>query len=430
MKKFCLARRTDCRFIVLIAITLPALAGAARIAPRGLAACDAPLDGVAVFSPDGPVNPAVSIAAPSLAAALAAQPLPDSLPPPAALPRTLAAASVNPARPRRRKKAARPEKSGSTRAASELQRLGKTPQSSLGAAFDGSSLAASENVTEEYQSLWKGNSDASLRAADPPELRELRKYKILLVPGILSGAFIRLGNHPAWPGRRYFGDQIDWLEQMGLDYEVVDVQTMRSFEHNAPIVARAIATSVKPVLAVTHSWGGRILLHALISRPDLRARVRGWIPVQVPFSGSHIADFPAIGAVSNLLRLFGGSKETVLAMSTARSREYCERHREDIAEILRVVPAVAFASWVNPAAPRWLAFANPLLQWAWEAVSRRGGRNDILIPVESAVLPGLPYVAVPGVDHLAPFIETPAPFDRVRFLKTLLTMVLRRVPAR
>ncbi len=407
----------------------PPLAGAARVAPLGRAAVDAPLGAVARFSPDGTARPVAPITAPGLAAAHAAQPLPVSLPPPAALPRALAAASVNPARPRGRKKAARPAKNGAPRAASDLQLLATAPESNLDATFDGSGLAASEDVTEEYQSRWKGSSDASLRASDPPELRELRKYKILLVPGILSGAFIRMGNHPAWPGRRYFGDQIDWLERMGLDYEVVDLQTLRSFEHNAPIVAHSIEISAKPVLAVTHSWGGRILLHALISRPDLRARVRGWIPVQVPFGGSHIADLPAIGAVSNLLRLFGGTKETVLALTIARSREYCERHRKEIAEVLRAVPTVAFASWVDPSAPRWLAFANPLLQWVWKAVSRRGGRNDILIPVESAVLPGMSYVAVPGVDHLAPFIETPAPFDRVRFLKTLLTMVLHRAPA-
>lgn len=309
-----------------------------------------------------------------------------------------------------------------------LTSLSEKPAETLAAAFDGAGPAAKGDATGEYLSLMAGPPGASLRAADPPELRELRQYKVLLVPGFFSGAFIRLGNRTAWPGRRYFGDQIDWLKKMGIEYELADVHTLRNAEDNAPVIARAIESSPKPILAVTHSMGGNLLLHALITRPGLRARVRGWAPVQAPFLGSHVAGVPGAGAVAAVLRLFGGSWKTISDMSPAGARTYYRRHREEIDAVLRAVPVVAFASWIDTSAPRWLGMINPAAKWAWNAISRRGGRNDALIPVESASLPGMTRVEVPGVDHLTPFVETGVPFDRERFLKTMLTMVLRRSP--
>ena len=151
--------------------------------------------------------------------------------------------------------------------------------------------------------------------------------------------------------------------------------------------------------------------------------------MQAPFLGSHIADLASSRGAASLLWLFGGTRETADAMTTARAREYQKRHRKAIAAVLRAVPVVAFASWVDTSAPRWLLLVNPLLKWTWDAISRSGGRNDILVPVKSAVLPGMAFIAVPGVDHLAPFVDTQTAFDRVRFLKTLLTMLLRREPA-
>lgn len=384
---------------------MPAVAGRApawtapNLAAPGLAAFTAPM------SPDALAVPALG-AAPVFAA---------PLPVPAAL-MSAPSAAVAPKGP-----VGRP-------IVPALASLSEKPSETLAVAFDGAGPAAKGDATEEYLSLMAGPPGASLRAADPPELRELRKYTVLLVPGFFSGAFIRLGNRTAWPGRRYFGDQIDWLEKMGIEYEMADVHTLQSAERNAPVIARAIESSSKPILAVTHSMGGNLLLHALITRPDLRARVRGWAPVQTPFLGSHVAGVPGVGAAAALLRLFGGTGKTVADMTPAGARAYYRRHRKEIAAVLRAVPVVAFASWVDTSAPRWLGVINPAAKWAWNAISRRGGRNDALIPVDSASLPGMARVEVPGVDHLTPFVETGVPFDRARFLKTMLTMVLRRAP--
>ncbi|MBI2787125.1 MAG: hypothetical protein HYX59_00455 [Elusimicrobia bacterium] len=419
--------------LLLALAALPSFAGAAPLAIVP-ASGRAPVAGAAIGasgltvsfsaplgSAPGPLPSGPLLLAPALAA-----------PSPSALKPAIAAAAASPSRPAAKAAPALP-------AAADLRRLGQAlqpkagaaaPAEGLTAAFDGAVPAAKGDVTAEYLSLMEAPPGASLRAADAPELRELRKYKVLLVPGFFSGAFIRLGDHALWPGRRYFGDQIDWLERMEIDYELADVHTLQSVEHNAPVIARAIESSDKPVIAVTHSMGGNLLLHALVTRPDLRARVRGWAPVQTPFLGSHVAGLPGVGGAASVLRFFGGTGKTVRAMTPEGARAYHRRHRRAIAAVLRAVPVVAFASWVDTSAPRWLGLVNPLAKWAWDAVSRRGGRNDILVPAASAVLPGMAHVSVPGVDHLTPFVDAQVPFDRVRFFKTLLTMVLRREPAR
>ena len=413
---------TPGRLLALIALTLPSLAGATTVVlPSGAGrarAWTAPqlaTPGLAVFSAPMSPSPLALTPAPVFAApAVAAAPLPV----PAALAIAPAVAAA-PAKAVETRKAKGPAK----RAAAAASADEKEPD--FGALFDGSNLAAKDDVTADYHKGMSRLEGLSLRSADALDINELRKHKVVFVPGFLSGAFIRLGSRTFWPGRRYFGDQIDWLNRMGVEYEMADAHRADR-RGERPVVARAIENTSKPVLVVTHSMGGRILLEALIKRPELRERVRGWVPVQVPFLGSHIAGLPAIGGLSHLLRLFGGTKETVRAMTPERSREYYRRHRKEIAAVLRAVPTVAFASWVNTRAPRWLILANPVLKWTWDAVSRRGGRNDILVPAASAVLPGMAFVAVAGIDHLTPFVDAQVPFDRVRFLKTMLEMVLRR----
>ena len=59
---------------------------------------------------------------------------------------------------------------------------------------------------------------------------------------------------------------------------------------------------------------------------------------------------------------------------------------------------------------------------------RRGMDNDGLVPVESAVLPGSDYIKLRGVDHMVPVMDVDAvlKFDRRRFTKTLLLMIISR----
>ncbi|MCX5793115.1 MAG: tyrosine-protein phosphatase, partial [Elusimicrobia bacterium] len=60
-----------------------------------------------------------------------------------------------------------------------------------------------------------------------------------------------------------------------------------------------------------------------------------------------------------------------------------------------------------------------------------GIKSDGLVPVDSELLPGASQIAVEGLDHLATVLKVDKPvFNRVYFLKTLLTMLMEKgVPA-
>jgi hypothetical protein len=59
---------------------------------------------------------------------------------------------------------------------------------------------------------------------------------------------------------------------------------------------------------------------------------------------------------------------------------------------------------------------------------REGIRSDGLVPIDAAVLPGMDFVKVSGVDHFAPVMPALRRFDRVRMTKALL--IALRAPFR
>ncbi len=58
-------------------------------------------------------------------------------------------------------------------------------------------------------------------------------------------------------------------------------------------------------------------------------------------------------------------------------------------------------------------------------MSRQGIRSDGLVPTEAAVLPGMDFVKVSHVDHIAPVMPALERFDRVRMTQALLLLALR-----
>jgi hypothetical protein len=279
-------------------------------------------------------------------------------------------------------------------------------------------MPAPVNVTPDYRAAWS-NPDAAL------DLAELRKTKVLLVPGFLTGPLLRMGQLPGWKGHRYFGELMDWLKSNKIDYELVPVHTGQSFAHNGAIIADSIANSKKKVLVVSHSKGGRDTLEALISRPDLRPRVRAWVPVQAPFRGTPLAGLNGLRMFAYLLPMFGGSKDSGLSLSERDSREYYLANEKEIADIISAIPIVAFTSYVSEAPLHWLKAVRPVFKWTWRAIRARAGRNDSMVPAASAALPGMRFVSAPEVDHFSPFLKTPRVFDRLRMIKSLLALVLK-----
>jgi hypothetical protein len=240
----------------------------------------------------------------------------------------------------------------------------------------------------------------------------LRRHKVLLVPGYFGDV------DPA-----YFADHLKWLGSLGVERERIRVSSRNSVAVNAPIVAAAIRGSAKPVLLITHSKGSVDALEALRADPTLRAKVKGWISLQGAFLGSPLADMMLDGSLLDpvvaiaILEFLGGSRASAQGLTTKASRAYANEHAAAIEALLRELPAIAFASALD-GAPGKRARTN--LDIPYVLMSRLGIRSDGLVPVDAAVLPGMDFVRIAGVDHIATVMPALEPFDRVRMTKALL----------
>ena len=240
----------------------------------------------------------------------------------------------------------------------------------------------------------------------------LRRHKVLLVAGYF-GDF----------DPNYFADQLKWLASMGVEREKVAVKSRQSVPINAPIIATAIRDSLKPVILITHSKGSVDSLEALRAEPSLRTKVKGWISLQGAFFGSPVADMLLDGSQLDplvavlILGYLGSTKESAQGLTTSASLTYYRNHKAVIDQVVREVPAIAFASALDTAPG---TRPNTTLEIPHELMARRGIRNDGLVPLDAAVLPGMDFVKVSGVDHIAPVMPALQRFDRVRMTKALL----------
>ena len=81
------------------------------------------------------------------------------------------------------------------------------------------------------------------------------------------------------------------------------------------------------------------------------------------------------------------------------------------------VPVIAVATLKDPVDGKWDTNMKPFR----DAMYERGTRNDGLVPVDSAVLPGAAIVRLEGLDHGVTIRASKTiPLDRVKFSKALL----------
>lgn len=271
--------------------------------------------------------------------------------------------------------------------------------------------AGGADLTRDFVDAY--SSDCAFGAA---HAQMLRRHQVLLVPGYFSDL-----------NPNYFAEQLRWLASIKVDRKKVAVRSGQSVAVNGPIVAAAIRESTLPVILITHSKGSVDALEALRADPSLQKKVKGWVSLQGAFFGSPVADIlldgsvldPLIAAV--ILGYLGGTKEAAQGLTTGASRAYYRDHKAAIGVVLREVPAIAFASRLDEAPG---ARTRTLLEIPGELMARAGIRSDGLVPTEAAVLPGMDFVKVAGVDHIAPVMPALERFDRVRMIKALLLLAL------
>lgn len=254
-------------------------------------------------------------------------------------------------------------------------------------------------------------------------LKALRGYEVLLVPGYLGNLY-----------PDYFIDQLRWLASAGVPHRKIDIAAGNNIEVNGALIATALHAATRPVLLITHSKGSVDTLHALLSEPALRGKVKGWISLQGAFLGSPVADKLLDGSLLNpllatlVLNFFGSTQASAQGLTTAQSLAYYRKHSAAIERLLREVPVIAFASALDtPPGPE----PRSSLEIPYDMMAREGIRNDGLIPLDAAVLPGMDFVKLSGVDHIAPVMPARLPFNRVRMTQALLLTLplpLRTLP--
>ena len=275
----------------------------------------------------------------------------------------------------------------------------------------------------------------ALRAADQglgeAEKAELRKCKVLLVRGFLTGAYVapfEVFGRKINIGR-YFSDQMEALRELGVEYSMADIDSVMSPGHNAAKLALEIRNSEKPVIIISHSDGGMYALQALVENPGLAGRVRGFIPLQAPFRGTPVADL--IGgnrvlsaAMSKILGHFGGTMEALESLRPGERGGYQEANKGSVSDLVSRMNIISFASWKAEKHSRF----DTLLEIPRDLMLERGLDNDGLVPVDSAILPGADYIKVEGVDHVVTVMSSDAimKFDRRAFTRALLALLISR----
>jgi hypothetical protein len=263
------------------------------------------------------------------------------------------------------------------------------------------------DLTRAYLSDYK--DDCAFGAA---HVAALRRHQVLLVPGYMSDL-----------NPDHFTDHMRWLDSIGVAHKKLAIRSGHSVEINSAVIVAAVRASVKPVILIAHSKGAIDTLDALLTEPSLRTKVAGWISLQGPYFGSPVADKLLDGSLLNplfanvILGFFGGTRDAAQGLTTGASQAYYRARAAAIGKLLRDVPAVAFASIIESAPG---ASASTALYIPQDMLARDGIRNDGLVPLDSAVLPGMDFVKVAGVDHIAPVTSAEQPFDRVRMTKALL----------
>jgi hypothetical protein len=275
----------------------------------------------------------------------------------------------------------------------------------------GAALAhAANDLTRPYLTAYYDNC-----AFGTAHVQALRAYRVLLVPGYLGDLY-----------PDYFNDHLRWLTALGVEHQKLPIRSGDRSAINGPIIATAIRQSSKPVILITHSKGSVDTLEALLADAGARAKVKGWLSLQGTFFGSPVADKLLDGSVINpliasvILAYLGGTRESALDLTTGAAQAYYRKHAAAIGPLLREVPVIAFASAVDGTRSEQPSTA---LEIPYELMAREGIRNDGLVPLDAAALPGMDFVKVTGVDHIAPVMPARQPFNRVRMTQALLLML-------
>jgi len=267
------------------------------------------------------------------------------------------------------------------------------------------------------------------RATDS-QIEELQHLKVLLVPGFLSDLAPQLKSFPfsKYIGiRGQFADHVAALEDWGVDYELLEIESEDTPERNAARLRDFIQTSSEEYIIISHSKGSIDALDAFIRYPEIRTRIKYWLSLQAPFWGTPVTEYfldkeYLDAPLQRIMEFLGGSIESIYSVSYFTRSPYMAEHMIEIAETISEIPTLSVAS------------TKPEVKWNWDTrfepyfrdyLWKQGVENDGLIPWQSAVLPGTNYVRIDGLDHLWSFSnELSRQIEGKNLVQNLLKMMI------
>lgn len=271
-----------------------------------------------------------------------------------------------------------------------------------------------------------GRTDACFKRV----AHRIRASRILFVPAVLSGIALKASRLRLV---EYLTHQVRQLRDEGFDADIVQVDTGATVEHNADRLAEIVIAHHRPTWVITHSKGGLDFLHMLVAHPEALRFVDGWISFQAPFMGSPVADVASGSTRARkisgaALRVLGSDLAALEDLRTDRRARYMAEHTARIARLgeelaIMCVATISGASLLKPTlGPDW-----PTGRW----MDGLGLRNDGLVPVGSAVLPGARHVMLDNLGHgevATRHILSRRRFEQVDLLKALFALALRAEP--
>jgi hypothetical protein len=271
---------------------------------------------------------------------------------------------------------------------------------------------------------WRGGRVAGGEPANELDrvlARTLAGKRVLLVYGLMGEVLAAMRPF----GVDYMATQSIWLRRvLGADTAVVRLPTGGAVADNALRLRAALLADPRPAVLIGHSKGGLEALATLMD-PEAAARCCAFIAIQSPFFGSPVADAlvaasPLHLTASGALRLLRTGSGAGLRDLTSKARlDWSKRNEAHLATLLGKIPVVCCATYLDNkmVGPdrRYLHLAR------W--LERRGcGRNDGLVPVASALLPGTRQLVVPAAHRAT--VGAGHGRDPIGLLRRLLAMAL------
>ena len=248
----------------------------------------------------------------------------------------------------------------------------------------------------------------------PPDAKD---YIYLVVPGLFAEHY---------PG--YMKDNVARMKKLGLDAQVVTIDTDASVEDNAKAIRDAIKKIAdqegKEVVILGHSKGGVDATAAIAKYPELYEHVRAVIAMQAPYGGTPIATDIAgnstlIGLVSAAIkRLFKGDVGALTDLTYQARQQFVRANPYDASKVATVSYATTGGPTVSTVGPA-----------AHYMRTTYGLESDGLVPKKDAVIPGSEAVYDDDQDHASPVMgvigrgDADVPAD---ITEALITIALRR----